>query len=106
MKISKYLILTSLLGLSTTTLNCMDADLHPEGAAHHAVAGNPQMMSWEGITHLMGVDMARARALVLTKVDAEAAGPTGVSWEGITHLMGVDMARAKALQAARAEAYH
>ncbi len=99
MKNTKHVILTSLMGLLVSTAYTMDENAvvgnAPAGQHLMGQMQNPQMTSWEGITHLMGVDMARASTLVVNKVDAELAGPTGVSWEGITHLMGVDMARAR-----------
>ena len=108
MKNTKHVILTSLMGLLVSTAYTMDENAvvgnAPAGQHLMGQMQNPQMTSWEGITHLMGVDMARASTLVVNKVDAELAGPTGVSLEGINHLMGVDMPRANALLAARAAA--
>ena len=89
------------MGLLVSTACAMDENAvvgnAPAGQHLMGQMQNPQMTSWEELDNLMGVDIARARTLVVNKVDAELAGPTGVSWEGITHLIGVDIARARTL---------
>ncbi len=105
MKISKHVILTSLMGLLVSTAYTMDENAvvgHvPVGQHAAAQIRNIDMVSWDDIMQIQHVNPAAAAQLKAAMVADKVAKPIGmVSWDDIMQIQHVNPAAADQLRAA------